>query len=213
MNIADIAGCWPFIDEAVNVRNPSAAVTTVNTSFVPAFAGSDINVVEFRGDSYSYVIMKSTGDLAVSSFTLSADIFPESDVGTLFQWHSSIYEGYGTRVLLRRCALFVRMRYFTETAKGHSDIILNTWNKVAVSYDSPTGVIETYVNGVVRKFFTGQIGSEDTSGFISVGARDHVSTNLEDVIGYRGKMACVQLWSMYRALSSVRDGVLECYGK
>ena len=69
------------------MRNPSANITTFSTPFVPAIPGGSTNVISFLGHTDSYVLLENTGELAVSSFTWSAMIFPENSQGPLFNWY------------------------------------------------------------------------------------------------------------------------------
>ena len=76
-------GLWTFIDQATNLRNPSANITTLNTPFVPAVPGGSAIVISFFGNKDSYILLENTGDLAVSSFTWLAMIFPEGTANGL----------------------------------------------------------------------------------------------------------------------------------
>ena len=49
-------GFWPFIDDVT-----SSDVTAVGTHFVPAFPGSNFNVLSFEGHTDSYVALENNG--------------------------------------------------------------------------------------------------------------------------------------------------------
>ena len=152
MLVAAAIGLWTFIDQAINLRKPTANITTFNTPFVPAVPGGSTNVISFLGQRHSYVLLENTGDLAVSSFTWSAIIFPVStEDGDLFTWHfdSLPCDQRGVSIKINgnlRHAFHVCGVSSTTVLFGDF-LSLNQWLEVTVSYDGDTGYAQVYTDG------------------------------------------------------------------
>ena len=207
-------GLWTFIDEAVNLRNPSANITTFNTPFVPAVPGGNTNVISFLGHKDSYILMENTKELTMSSFTWSAMIFPERYTsGPLFTWWSD-WPGCNYRCVsfrLNNKLLKVGVCTGSSVSWKENDtavMSLNKWHEVAVSYDSNTGSIQIYVDGGL---YTGNIGifaQGVNTGPVVMGSRYH-----HGGIGnknFQGKIACMRLWNIVRDLSTTRMSTPLC---
>ena len=209
-----LVGLWTFIDQAVNLRNPSASITTFNTPFAPAVSVSSTNVISFLGHKGSYVMLANTGELAVSSFTWSAMIFPESDrEGPLFAWVSDYSECSQLDLSIRyngnqkfKFGLCVgsKMIWITNTAIKMS---LNQWHEVAASYNAKTGYAQVYVDGNLLSSNTGYNENRLIKGPIVMGSTYH---NNGDKRSFQGRIACMRLWNIARDLSSLRMDTPFC---
>ena len=131
------------IDQAINLRDPSANVSIHNSPFVPGIIGDSTNVISFLGDKDWYVLLENTGDLTVSSFTWTAIVFRESNsVGPLFNWWSDWPVcGYSSIMLPLTSSSKLRIGVCDGSsntmhwASNDVQLSLNQWHEVAVSYD------------------------------------------------------------------------------
>ena len=207
-------GIWTFIDQATNLRNTSAKITTINTPFVPALPDSSTNVISFLGHKDSYVVLENTGELAVSSFTWSAMIFPERAAGgPLFNWPSS-YSGcgnHGTHIWFVR-GLATRMceGVSLSTVVFSEPLSLNVWHHVAVSYDANTGDAVQNVDGTVQTINLGIAAADTTTGPVVIGSRYYHSGTFNDDRSFQGKIACMRLWNIVRDLNTMRMDTPLC---
>ena len=192
-------GLWTFIDQAVNLRNLSSMITTFNTPFVPAVENSSTNVISFLGHKDSYVLLENTGDLAVSSFTWSAMIFPErTGDGPLFNWCiNGPPSGYSGNFIWQVSSQILHFRILGSG--GHSlppfnsitPMSLNEWHHVAISYDGNTGVAMNNVDGIVQTVTLPLSTSDATVGSVMMGS--HYYCDNGETRTFQGKMACVRL--------------------
>ena len=207
--LTDPIGFWVFIDDI-----QSLGVTTVGTSFVPA--GSGFDVLTFQGHIDSYVAIENKGDLAVSSFTLSMDIFPftQSD-GPLFMWLSAppATWGWATHIWMLYGKVYVALVHLdgmnTVVFNENHWPVANQWNKVAVAYDASTQFLQVYVNGNIEAYATVSSGPHSTYGKVIIGSWYHFAF-YPDERAFNGSMACVKLWNVYRDLTTYRADTLAC---
>ena len=201
-------GFWPFIDDTTNLRNASAVVTSYNTPFVPAVPGGNTNVISFLGHKDSYVVLENNGDLAVTSFTWAAKVYPESEVNCpLFNWYlptSPTCDYHGPHIwLVSRQIVFVVClgnRRITHTTV----LALNTWHDLAVSYDFTTGTVQLRADHTAEIQYADLAESGATVGPVVIGSRYYHSGSILDERAFQGKMACVRLWKESRDLTNLR---------
>ena len=200
-------GFWKFIGEVSNLRNASAVVTMYNTPFVPAVPGGP-DVISFLGQLDSYVVLENNGDLAVSSFTWAAKVFPENTIGPLFEWHlnSDKCWHFGPHMWIHYGNFFFGACTITDAlarAEHTTAILTGVWYDVAVSHDAVTGATRLRVDNVTETFTvnTGSFGS--TEGPVVMGSRYHFISAEEDSRSFQGKMACVRMWKVVRDVSTL----------
>ena len=216
MLIAAAIGLWTFIDQAINLRNPTANITTFNTPFVPAVPGGSTNVMSFLGHKGSYVLLENTGDLAVSSFTWSAIIFPESiEGGPLLVWWSDSLQceqrGLSIKINVNQRLKFHVCGELSPTGLAGGILSTNQWHEVAVSYDGDTGYAQMYVDGNLDSKNMGLLAQGQTSGPVVMGSRYYFGgSNNPNIKYFQGKMACMRLWNIARDLSTMRMNTPLC---
>ena len=150
-------GLWTFIDQAINLRNPSANITTSNTPFVLALPGDSTNVISFLGFKDSYVLLENRGDLTVSSFTWSTMIFQNGIAqGPLFSWWSN-WPDCRNRSAHVKVTSDQKIKFgvcagsaMSWMAATDTVMVRNQWHEVAVSYDGETGYAQAFVDGVLH---------------------------------------------------------------
>ena len=216
--VATSIGLWTFSDQAINLRYPSAIITTFNTPFVPAFSDGITNVISFLGHRDSYVWLENKGHLAVSSFTWSAMIFPQRTAqGTLINWwcnwpdcqNSSIYVKINKDQKLKfGVCSGSAMSWMTNTT---TVMAINQWHVVAISYDDETGSEQTYVDGVLHSGNIGRLAQGLTTGPVVLGSRNnHSDPSSSDDTFFHRKMACMRLWNTARDPTLMRMNTPFC---
>ena len=216
-------GLWTFIDQAINLRNPAANIYSVNTPFVNAITGSSTNVISFLGDKDSYMLMVNTGDLTVSFFKWTAMVFRESSsVGLLLNWRSDWPAcGYSSMTFQfsGSSELKIGVCEGTSNAMRGNEVPLSLneccscWmlHDVAVSYDGKTGSVQVYTNGQLANRNIGLLAHEPTTGPVLVGSAYYCSDpNAPNTKYFKGKVACMRLWNIARALSTMRMNTPFC---
>ena len=211
-------GVWTLIDQAINLRNPSANITTFSTPFVPAIPGGSTNVISFLGHKDSYVLLENNGELAVSSFTWSAMIFPENSEGPLFNWYVNDPEVsyHGTLIWMHAQRIHFRVLStagLSASLDSSTPLSLNGWHHVAISYNGNTGDAVMKVDEAVQTMALLPSSAPATAGPVAMGYRyyyNYPNPVHTDGRSFQGKMSCMRLWNIVRDLNIMRMDTPLC---
>ena len=213
-------GLWPFIGTTINTRYPTWPTVESNIAYNPANTSNPLStsVLRFHGVVGSYLVLKNTGGMTVSSFTWAVKVFVRRDYdGPLFNWVSDdVTNGrYGTHIWIVSNKIFLRVVHdgdptYYQALSGH-ELITRAWNDVAVSYNAGDGTVGFSVNGEVSAGNVGIIGKHSTYGDVVLGSRhQHSSEGAPDGRTFQGMMACMRLWNVVRDLSTLRINTPLC---
>jgi len=207
-----LVGSWAFTGTAA-----LPGVYVVSAPFVPAFHNSSFKVLSLEGNTESYVELTNNGDLIVTSFTWSADVYPELGDGPLFNWISAppapADDYWGTHIWIYQSLLYVSLVHVSglPTHRFHSHPpLLTKWNKLAVSYDSITRTLQMYVNGHVEQYLAVSSEPISTYGQVMIGSLYYYSKEPKETRAFRGKIACVKLLNIFKDLHSFPSETLRC---
>lgn len=176
------------------------------------------SVLRFHGVVESYLVLKNTGGMTVTSFTWAVKVFVGRDNDCpLFNWVSDdVTNGrYGTHIWIVNNKIFLRVVHdrdptYYKASSGH-ELITRAWNDVAVSYNAGDGTVEFLVNGEVSAGNVGITGKHSTYGDVVLGSRyQHSREDAPDGRTFQGMMACMRLWNVVRDLGTLRINTPLC---
>ena len=178
-----LVGWWPGDGDARDLALANTGVIEDGVTFTPGMVGKAFTL---NGGAADVVVPASTA-LNVSSFTMTAWVFPQ-DLGTarpILEYSTStgsfgvhFWENLNSSVQVSPGSLYANIvdtsggsHVMATNGVGGSALQLRQWNHVALTYDRATGIARMFVNGAFAAASTLGIFTPRTALPLYIGAR------------------------------------------
>jgi PKD repeat protein len=209
-----LVGWWPGDGDARDLALANTGVIEDGVTFVPGMVGSAFSLNGGAAD----VAVPSTTALNVSSFTMSAWVFP-LDLGTarpILEYSTPtgsfgvhMWENLNSSVQVSPGSLYANIvdtgggsHIMATGAFGGATLQLKQWTHVALTYDRATGVARMFVNGAFAATSNLGVFTPRTALPLYIGARPtstHFLGNIDEPQVYNRALSASEIQAIYTA--------------
>ncbi|HZD94818.1 MAG TPA: LamG-like jellyroll fold domain-containing protein, partial [Candidatus Sulfotelmatobacter sp.] len=209
-----LVGWWPGDGDARDLALANTGVIEDGVTFTPGMVGKAFTL---NGGAADVVVPSSTA-LNVSSFTMSAWVFPQ-DLGTsrpILEYSSPngtigvhLWENLNSAVQLSPGSVYANIidtnggnHIIATGAFGGATLQVNRWTHVALTYDRTTGVARIFVNGAFVASTNPGVFTPRTALPLYIGARPnstHFLGSIDEPQVYNRALSPAEVQAIYTA--------------